>query len=709
MSKQLQISVLVSALYELSLTIGATLDLETSCSTFLQALTARMGLGSASVWIYSHMLTTDPGSEEPESTLTLAYATPQTLVMPEQIPLDHPVPDRLRRTGDFELWHEDPACADLRLDGGKSVGTLTTFHLERIGLLQIFQHGRPDPASPPLKNLLRNLVYRFSISLESCLIVRWQELEMFRRKQAEQELRVLSEVAEHASRAKSEFLASMSHEIRTPISAVMGYANLLERSPDPRHFVEWTQRIQKNAKHLLHLVDDILDLAKVESKRIELQYSVFRPADLLRDVRHLMATQAEKKGLTLNTAFCHPVSDDCVSDPHRVRQVVINLVSNAIKYTPTGLISIISQIQTPADGDVREWQVSVVDTGVGMPQDVVARIFEPFYRASTSSDSIEEGTGLGLYITSRILEVLGGRVEVKSELGKGSTFTVFIPVKRPESLQPPQPELDEATRAARSLTGLKILLVDDGDDNRNILRYILEEKGAQVETAVNGRDAVSRESQHRQAGRPFQLILMDMRMPVMDGFSATRQLRKDGVKTPVIALTAYAMVRDRDLCLEAGCDDYLAKPVSDDLLVATCMKWTLGMESGATAENSPTESFTMHPGGDMVLSNKLQDGKFQALLTDYLNHLDELVHSLPELVRAGHREDLHTHVHQLKGSGVGYGFPTITYNAQLLEQAINAGETVDEGHPLLVRLLEQLERAVQMREKLSMSPRAAHE
>jgi len=699
MDSQLQISVLLSALYELSLTIGATLDLETSCASFLRPLVPRMGLRAAAVWLREDRLA--PGGGNETSGLRLFYSMPADPHLPERLPADHPAWLQAQRVRDFELAETDESRQTLALRTEPVPGTLIVYALGDLGLLALdLLESASDKVS--LRYVLRNLVQRFAISLESCVYVRLQQEEVQRRRLAEEELRRVGQLAERANRAKSEFLASMSHEVRTPISAILGYAGLLERSPDTRHFADWTLRIQKNSKHLLHLVDDILDLAKVESRRVELKPVMVKPTDLLAEVRYLLAGRASKKGLELGTVFCHSMLERGMTDPHRVRQVVVNLATNAVKYTHQGSVNLISKVQAARNGSPRLWQIQVVDTGIGMTPEEIEHIFEPFYRVQVSTDSMEEGTGLGLYISKHITEMLGGTLEVHSVLEEGTTITLSLPFPPQEAREAREPLADLAAEPRPDLQGLSVLLVDDGEDNRAILRYLLEERGAQVETAEDGRQALERVL---GGGKCYGLILMDMRMPVMDGFEATRELRAAGVRTPIIALTAYAMVSDRDRCLAAGCNEYLSKPVDERRLISHCVQWGMGLE--AAVLDNQEGGFRLEGPGDLIMANGRKPSKqFLELQLDYLQHLEELCLRLPAELAAGNLEEVRTQVHRLKGSGVGFGFPSITHAAQQVEIILDSTSPLALDHPLLLQLLDQLRRATFLKTDLVGKARA---
>jgi signal transduction histidine kinase/ActR/RegA family two-component response regulator len=376
-------------------------------------------------------------------------------------------------------------------------------------------------------------------------------------------LQAEKERADAANLAKSEFLANMSHEIRTPMTAILGYADLLrERLTDPKDH-ETIDTIRRNGDYLLTIINDILDLSKIESGRLDVECIPCSPRQLAGDVVATVRERAEQKHLSLSLEFDGPIPQQVDSDPFRLRQVLINLVGNAIKFTSAGGVRLVVRFVRPT-----ELQFDVIDTGIGMMADQVERIFQPFTQADASMTRRYGGTGLGLAISRRLVDRLGGHLWVESELGKGSIFRLAIRVANPRGLtaiecpaaiiqpasQSPASQADETKLSCR------VLLADDGPDNRRLLEYFLRHAGAEVAIADNGQAAMELALAAERDGRPFAVILMDMQMPVLDGYGATEMLRSLGYTRPIIALTAHAMISDREKCLKAGCTDYAAKP-----------------------------------------------------------------------------------------------------------------------------------------------------
>ena len=355
--------------------------------------------------------------------------------------------------------------------------------------------------------------------------------------------------AVEATQAKSEFLANMSHEIRTPLTAIIGYADLLAESrEDPDSRGSMLETVRRNGEHLLALVSEILDLSKIEAGRMETDRVPTDAIGCVRDAADSLGGQARGKGLEISVDISERVPAAMSLDPTRFRQIVVNLLGNAIKFTETGGITL--ELDHESDGNILT--LRVIDSGIGMAASELGRIFEPFRQADGSTTRRFGGTGLGLAISRRLCEMLGGSLTVESQSGLGSTF--FATVTAAPAIAPPL--LQGSTEVP---PGLRILLAEDGPDNRRLIGHLLGRLGAHVIAVENGEEAV--EAVQRSGNRPFDLVILDMQMPILDGYEAARQLRNAGNDVPILALTANAMPGDRMVCLEAGCNDYLSKPV----------------------------------------------------------------------------------------------------------------------------------------------------
>ncbi len=402
----------------------------------------------------------------------------------------------------------------------------------------------------------------------AALVIRRQIQE---RDHAQRQLVMARDMAQYAARAKGTFLANMSHEIRTPMTAILGFAdNLLDPDVAETERTDAVHTIRRNGQHLLQVINDILDLSKIEAGRLDVEHVECQTRRMLYDVAHLLKAKAEEKGLVLCIESDGLIPDAITSDSTRLKQALVNLVGNAIKFTERGSVRIIAS----CDRANEIISFAVVDTGIGITPEQASRIFEPFVQADTSTTRHYGGTGLGLIITRRIAELLGGTVTACSRIGEGSTFTLSVATGPLEGVQmvgaaEPRPTTLEAPIPVEALPRIhgRILLAEDGPDNQRLISFILRKAGAEVIVVANGCEAVEAALAALEEGTPYPVILMDIQMPVMDGYEAVRILRQKGYTGQIIALTAHAMKGELDKCLTTGCDHYLSKPIARDTLI----------------------------------------------------------------------------------------------------------------------------------------------
>jgi PAS domain S-box-containing protein len=486
-----------------------------------------------------------------------------------------------------------------------------------------------------------------------------------------------------AARAKAAFLANMSHEIRTPMTAILGYAELLsDRRLSPRIRQDYVKTVRHNGEYLLRLLNDVLDLSKLEAGKMTVEHVPCSPVHLAGEVEAMLRGRAVGSGLRLDLVVGPDVPAAVMSDPTRIRQILVNLVGNAIKFTYAGSVRLaVACDGLSQDGRARV-RFTVTDTGIGMSPEEQARLFAPFVQADTSTSRRFGGTGLGLTISSRLAVVLGGSLGVSSTPGTGSTFTLALEVDvAPADAFPargghhPAPDPDAELPRLRG----RILLAEDAPDSQRLLAFFLRRAGATVEVVDNGRLACDRVREALEIGASFDLIVMDMQMPEMDGYQATMRLREMGVRTAILALTAHSMDGDRERCLEVGCTDYLAKPIER----LPFLRRVRGhLDAGRGPERPP------RPNGTVRRSTGAVDEEQQDLLLLFVAGLRERAQAFEATLERCDLDGLAGLAHQLKGTARAYGFPQLTDQAAALEASLVAGRCLDDVRTQVQQVVE---------------------
>ncbi len=387
------------------------------------------------------------------------------------------------------------------------------------------------------------------------------------RKEFEQQLQEAQHLAEAANRAKSDFLANMSHEIRTPMTAILGYSDLIASRLEDPDDLQCIETIRSNGRFLVEIINDILDLSKIEADKMELAPERVSPESIIADVISLLEMRAREKNIVLSAEVSGDIPETIQTDPVRLRQILLNLLGNAIKFTEVGSVRLLAR----SDCGRQRMIFDIIDTGIGIQTEQLSKLFQPFTQADASVTRSHGGTGLGLTISKRLATLLGGDLYVESWPERGSKFTVEIDTGDLAQVPLIRSTVDRSNAVAIEAEGplpsicCTALVVDDRREVRYLAQHFIEEAGGKVLVAQNGAEALDLLAS--DAGLAVDLVVMDISMPIMDGYTAARTLRERGFERPIIALTANAMQGDREKCLEAGFNDYATKPLDRRLLV----------------------------------------------------------------------------------------------------------------------------------------------
>lgn len=506
-------------------------------------------------------------------------------------------------------------------------------------------------------------------------LVHGYALEITMRKKALEQAHIamLEKVAaEDANIAKSTFLANMSHEIRTPLTAIIGFSELLlDTSLSMSERIELINSVIQSGKHLMQIINDILDLSKVEADKLEIEELKVSPFELLNDVYSLVSLMAENKGLYFNIDYNYPVPELIVTDPVRLKQIIINLCNNAVKFTQDGGVN----VKVSFDADNNLLSISVIDTGVGLTAEQIKKMFTPFTQADASTTRKYGGTGLGLYISQQLAKKLGGDIKIESTPDVGSCFTINVTTGNvnKEKLLTSMPALQTIStqpiiNSVKSKVTGKVLLVEDNVNNQRLVTMYLKKLGADVVVANNGKEAID-----KAESNVFDLVLMDVQMPVMNGIDATIYLRKNNYTKPIVALTANAMKEDVEICYKAGCDDFIQKPISQQSFLVSITKFLKPDESLDEILQPLTSSLLEKEPGMIDLIEK------------YVGKLPLYISNIIDSDKNEKWDEFRQHIHDMKGTSGNYGFAELYKLMQDIEFEL-AKENYDGVHSMVTKI-----------------------
>ncbi len=515
---------------------------------------------------------------------------------------------------------------------------------------------------------------------ESGKIVKWfgSSTDIHEQKRLTQELELQRISADNASKAKSAFLANMSHEIRTPLGAILGFSEfLLEPDQTPSDRYDCVSTIRRNADQLFRLINELLDLSKIEADRLEIEHVRFKLEEVIQDVHQLLIVQAREKGIGLNFIAVGPLQQSIITDPTRLRQILVNVVGNAIKFTESGTVDVSIAMEQPDDQSQQIRLIFTVrDTGIGLSEEQSHKIWEPFAQADTSTTRKFGGTGLGLSLSKRLSLALGGDLTLISSVpGKGSTFKITIeagPVESFSFVSDHSSTMAEMKNVAEEpafhlLDGIKILVVEDSSDNQHLIKRFLVREGATVTIAGDGKEGVE-----KALLGSYAVVLMDVQMPVLDGYAAAARLLSQGYSVPIIALTAHAMRGERERAIAHGFFDHLTKPLDR---VALLEKISAALQQTAFQ-------------GDIDLS-VADDPEIKAIVEAFrLETFPELLRSIRGAVEGSDWKEVERIAHVIKGSVIHYISPRISVVASKMEREAKEGARLD----ILRALVSSLEK-----------------
>lgn len=514
----------------------------------------------------------------------------------------------------------------------------------------------------------------------SSLVTKLQGQKKVLSKQAE-DIEKARDEALVASQAKTDFLANMSHEIRTPLTSIIGFAETcLEVDQSMKERSKATKTIIKSGKHLMHIINEILDLTKIEAGKLEVEFYSFSIMAVLEEVKQLVSVMANEKGISFTVNYHFPLPKKITSDQLRLKQILLNLCSNAIKFTTAGHV----YLNVTYSGDSSCLIFDVEDTGVGLSEEQMEKIFKPFEQADSSTTRKFGGTGLGLTLSKQFIEMLNGELSVESKLNVGSRFTAKIRLAEKE-IKEFVYEVDHSENIEKKTTlynetvllNGKVLIAEDNEDIQDLVMLLLKKVGIAPDIVDNGKKALE-----LVGASKYDLVFLDLQMPVMDGLTVMKELKKQGYEEPVVAMTANAMKKDREECKEYGFSDFVSKPIDRNDLYSILNQY---LEPAKKQESN----------SKLLTSNLLHDEpELIDLINKFMKRLPVMQDAINQAHSEGKEEELSGLIHQMKGVGGGYGYPMLTELCARMEFQLenqdskNVSTLIGEFNLMVKKILE---------------------